>query len=170
MKTIELLRHAKSSWKYPHLSDHQRPLKSRGRNDCSLMAAVMIDSGCRFINCHSSSATRAIETIDRVLAAAGHDNVVVTEHDDLYCFDTESLVRWLQRQSDDDESVLITGHNPGLTLLAHWLCREVDIPGHMPTCSYLRIECDVESWAELSSACGRMVDFQSPKMNRQSSA
>lgn len=149
MKTIHLLRHAKSSWNDPSLEDESRPLNSRGRKNTQLMARPIFESGCEFENLYVSAAQRAKETIER-LAAALPLEVCWQLTPTLYTFSELDLLQFIGTLNDVDSQVMLVGHNPGLTSLANLLGdQEID---NIPTCGYVRILIETHSWAWISSS------------------
>jgi phosphohistidine phosphatase len=117
MPTIHLMRHAKSSWDDPDLSDHDRPLANRGRKAARRMAAYLEQRGVHAQLILCSSAVRARQTCDAV-AAAGDGTSDVLIEDGLYGADAGELLQRLQRLPESVREVLVIGHNPGLQDLA----------------------------------------------------
>ena len=162
MKTLHLLRHAKSSWKQPLLDDEQRPLKKRGRADARLVAQAMTASGWSAEHVFCSSAQRARQTIAEVLAALDVDAGGVSYHEALYTFDHRSLLGWLV--SRDEEVLTIVGHNPALHELVEWFAATT--LEKFPTAAYCRLEVDVDNWREFSRGSGHITQLVFPKQLR----
>jgi phosphohistidine phosphatase len=128
LKTLYLLRHAKSSWDDPSLADHDRPLAARGRKAASRMAVHMRQAKVRPDLVLCSSATRAVQTYELIASALGSTTEVLVE-DDLYgAGDAELLIR-LNGVADAVGAALLIGHNPGLQDLALALAGDGDTPG-----------------------------------------
>lgn len=161
-KTLHLIRHAKSSWKNPELTDIERPLNKRGKRECQLMAKPIAESGCRFEYVFCSPAKRARKTIKRIYKAL--DNVAPAWQIDaaLYAFNYEDLLNWCRQLDDALESVLIVGHNPALTDLCQYLVSNVEVD-NIPTCAYVRLELACNNWASIDKNCARLVQFVKPK-------
>src|ERR1700742_1748644 len=114
MKTLFLLRHAKSSWDNPGLADFDRPLNDRGFAAAPLMGRVLSIKGYRPALIISSPAERAKTTAILVKAAAGFDCPL--EYDDrVYEASPQKLQKVISKVSDEKESVMVAGHNPGVT-------------------------------------------------------
>jgi len=110
MRTLYVLRHAKSSWGDPSLPDHERPLAPRGREACAALRRHCDEAGIRPRVVLCSSARRARETLDELARALGDPDVLVEEG--LYHASREDLLARLRLVAED--SALLVGHNPGL--------------------------------------------------------
>ena len=116
MKTIHLLRHAKSSWKDTALSDHDRPLAKRGRAAAKTVAAYLKRRGIVPDLVICSTATRARQTFKPIAKAIKPAEVVL--EDRIYAVPERQLLRYLRVMPERTGSVLLIGHNPGLHALA----------------------------------------------------
>lgn len=116
MRQLMLLRHAKSSWDDPRLSDHARPLNTRGRRAAATMAAAMRDLGLSPDVVLVSSARRALQTLEALSPLEG--GPIVEPMDDLYLAPWERLLDVVRAAPETARSVLLIGHNPGLHELA----------------------------------------------------
>lgn len=161
MKTLHLLRHAKSSWDHQGLSDKERPLNERGVRDCAEMGPAIYKSGYRFAHVFCSAGKRAQETIELISDAISEMEISWQVDEELYTFSAENLLDWCREVDDALDEVMIVGHNPALSdLCAELSGRYVD---HLPTCAYVKIENAVASWGELGRRSGTIVKFISPK-------
>jgi len=111
-RTLYVLRHAKSSWDDPALSDHERPLAPRGRRAAKRIAKHVRRSEIEPEVVLCSTATRARETLDLLRPALRSPTVLL--EDELYAASAQALLARLRRVPDDVGSVLLIGHNPGL--------------------------------------------------------
>jgi phosphohistidine phosphatase len=164
-RLITLVRHAKSDWGHPELSDFDRPLNTRGRRDAPFMGARLVeklDELCTHFDLMlASPANRAITTA-RVVADAIHYPPDDIETDsDLYLASATELLNILQSVDDDIHHIALVSHNPGLTTLANSLGSQ-HIP-NLPTCGIMIIEADIRSWKKLGPGSGRTIDFLYPK-------
>lgn len=116
MKTLFLLRHAKSSWKNPSLSDYDLPLNKRGKNDALLIAKLLKRKGINIDFIISSGAKRAIET---AFFFAGELYLEPKVLVDLYLASSRTIIRIIDDVDDKTNSILIVGHNPGITDLVN---------------------------------------------------
>jgi len=148
MKSLLLLRHAKSSWKDPNLADHERPLKGRGRRAAALIGRFIAANNLRPDLVLSSTAVRARETVDIVLES-GQFVIEVAYDDRLYLADPATLMDTVAQLDSGKQQVLMVGHNPGLEEL---LFRLTGIRESMPTASLAQILLDIEEWGD---ACAK---------------
>jgi phosphohistidine phosphatase len=113
MRQLLLLRHAKSSWDDPALSDHARPLNTRGRRAAAAMAQAIRDLDLSPEVVLVSSARRTLQTLEalRPLLEAG---TLVEPLDAIYLAPWQGLLSAVQRAPDTARSVMVVGHNPGL--------------------------------------------------------
>jgi phosphohistidine phosphatase len=147
MKSLLLLRHAKSSWKDPNLADQERPLKGRGRRAAALIGRFMAANNLRPDLVLSSTAVRARETVELVLEATQF--LVEVEYDDrLYLADSATLMGFVAHLDAGKQQVLLVGHNPGLEEL---LFRLTGIRESMPTASLAQILLETEEWSDVSA-------------------
>jgi phosphohistidine phosphatase len=116
MRQLLLLRHAKSSWDDPRLSDHARPLNARGRRAAGAMADAMRELGLAPDLVLVSSARRTLQTLEALAPLDG--NPLVEPMDDLYLAPWQRLMEALHKVPETVRSALLIGHNPGLHDLA----------------------------------------------------
>ena len=161
MKTLHLIRHAKSSWKDPGLTDIERPLNGRGRRACGSMAQHIVEAGCDFEVVFCSPAQRAVETITRLAEALEEVEVEPQLDRRLYTFDSRALLQWCQTLPETFANVVLVGHNPAITELTNALCH-TDLE-NVPTCGYVQIGVNDTSWSELEPGDGILNRFLYPK-------
>ncbi|MBC5774284.1 histidine phosphatase family protein [Pontibacter sp. KCTC 32443] len=161
MKTLYILRHAKSSWEFEELSDHDRPLNKRGRNDASLMGRELSSRGVLPSLIVSSPAVRAISTATLIGKELGYDpdDIVIDER--IYGADKNLLLEVVQETPVEAESMMIIGHNDALTEFANMLSSEV--VGIIPTAGVVALNFDCESWYEISRDNAEFLFFDFPK-------
>jgi phosphohistidine phosphatase len=160
MKTLYLLRHAKSSWDDTSLPDRDRPLEARGERDAAKMSKRWSQQHGKPDLIVSSPAIRALETAK--VAAAGLDykikNIMV--NDRLYAATVDGLITVIETLDDELERVMLVGHNPGFTELAHHFDDGIT---RMPTCALVEFRFDVKSWSGIGQAKPALTIFDSPK-------
>ena len=159
MRTLYLLRHAKSSWKDDSLRDFDRPLKGRGRKAAEQMGQVLGEEKLKSPLVISSPAVRARETTDLVLESAGF-KVKPQFEDRIYEANVRTLLEVVESIPDSADTAIMVGHNPGFENLLSYLTGD---NRHMPTCALAKIEFDVASWSEVSEESGRLEMFVTPK-------
>lgn len=164
MKTLLILRHAKSSWDNPNLTDHDRPLKDRGKRDAPRMGDLIRQRDLVPELLISSTAKRACQTAELVAdACAYEEDLIATRF--FYPGDVEDYIEVLQRipgdYGHDYERVMVVGHNPGLESLLYHLTGEWE---RMPTAALAEVRLPLTSWAELTMLTeGELVNLWEPK-------
>lgn len=165
MKTLHLIRHAKSSWKDESLADIDRPLAPRGIRACAVMGPEIVKSGCDFSNVFTSPATRARETIERISGNLKGFSFTWTVAEKLYTFSARDLLAFCRDDlpANIDQAVIV-GHNPAF----HNFCNQMaDTPiEKLPTCAYARLELDADAWDVIGPGRMRLTALLTPKMFR----
>lgn len=161
MKTLLVLRHAKSSWDDPALEDHQRPLNGRGRRDAPRMGDLLRAEQLVPTVIITSDAVRAHATARAVAQAANYSGRIVVDPR-LYHADPEDILTVLQTISDPNaRTVMIVGHNPGLENLIEQLTGESQ---PMPTAALAHLVLPLKSWRDLdASTRATLIDVWRPK-------
>ncbi len=161
MKTLFVIRHAKSSWKDATLQDFDRPLNARGKKDASDMAKRLIDQHFQIDMFVSSPAKRAKSTallFCRQFHYSTHRLLLVR---DLYDAEAETLLHSVSGLDPALQCVALVGHNPGLTTFANSLTAvHVD---NMPTCSVFAVTCEVQDWKAFAHSPKQFLFFDYPK-------
>jgi phosphohistidine phosphatase len=161
MKTLLILRHAKSSWKFPDLSDHDRPLNRRGKRDAPRMGKALKERELVPDLVISSTATRAKDTASAVAKHSGYKGKRI-RFESLYAAEPGAYLAVLRELTDNYQRVLIVGHNPGVEELIELLTGEIHI---VPTCTLAQIEFDIEKWSDMLRRLtdrGRLVEILKP--------
>ena len=160
MKTILLLRHAKSSWKDAGLTDHARPLNKRGLRDAPRMGRLIAEQSLTPDLIVSSSAVRAVLTA-RAVSEAIDGLAPLVEEDGLYLASPDSYIDAARYLEESFQRILFVGHNPGISHLLHMLTGNDTV---MPTAALAQIELPIDQWKRLSSQTeGRLVALWRPK-------
>ncbi len=144
MKTLTLLRHAKSSWKNPGLIDHDRPLNKRGKRDLPVMGERMQAAGIRPSLILSSTAVRAWRTAKGIAKEISYPKEFLQREQRLYHAGVDRILDVLAQQDDAFNSIMIVGHNPGLTDFANYLVP--DLTRNIPTCGFVSVTIDTKDW------------------------
>jgi phosphohistidine phosphatase len=160
MKTLLLMRHTKSSWKDDKLSDHERPLKKRGKKDAKLIAKVIKKNDLVPDLILSSSATRAKDTVE-VLADALKYKGKTKFIDKLYMGEPQDFIDALHEVDNKNNIVLVVGHNPGLE--AYLQIIDGDIQA-VPTGGLGYLVLVLDDWKDISlETMGDLIGFWRPK-------
>lgn len=161
MKTVYLIRHAKSSWSDSSLRDIDRPLNKRGYRDAPFMAKLLRGHGVEPDLIISSPANRARTTAGYFAEELGIDKKAIDLRQEIYEAYARDIIEMIQSLPDTANTVLIFGHNPCFTSVANTFSKEY-IP-NIPTCGITKIEADVASWSEFDERRAKLTDFYYPK-------
>jgi len=159
MKTIFLLRHAKSSWDDASLADFDRPLNERGINTAPFMGEVMARRGYAPSVVVSSPAVRAARTATLVKDASGF-NAEIRFDDRVYEASPNTLRQAVSELDDSFGSAMVVGHNPGMEGFIRYLTGDLE---PMPTAALAVIELNIDSWSEINSNTGKLAEIIRPK-------
>ena len=160
MKTLLILRHAKSSWKQPGLADHDRPLNRRGNRDAPRVGLLLRRHALTPDLIVSSTAERARATAAQVAEGSGCGCPVELDRQ-LYLAGPEAIVDVVRSLGGEASRVLVVGHNPGLQELVARLTGRDEV---LPTAALAQIELPIAEWAELRAfPRGRLVGLWRPK-------
>jgi len=159
MKTIFLLRHAKSSWENSDLSDFDRPLNQRGLETAPFMGEIIFKNQFQIDLIVSSPATRARQTAILVKEAAKINGEI--EYDDgIYEASPPRLVKVLSEIAEKYQSAMLVGHNPGMEGLVKFLAGEIQ---PMPTAALAVINLKIDKWNEINADCGTLRTLLRPR-------
>ncbi len=160
MKTLLIVRHAKSSWKDREKSDHDRSLNKRGKRDAPRMGRLVAERGLCPDRIISSTAKRARVTADAVAAQAGYRDAVQLERR-LYLASPAEIIGVIRETGGKAASIMIVGHNPGLEEL---LARFGGVGEPLPTAALAEIHLDIAAWKELTlRSPGRLANIWRPR-------
>lgn len=160
MKTLLLVRHAKSTHDDPRLSDHDRPLNERGQREAPLVGEYLRDRDLVPDCVLSSTAQRAKETARRLTEACGFAGELDLRRE-LYLAVPDNFVRVLRSLTDAPRCVAVVAHNPGLEQFVAQLTGEHPT---MPTSAVAEIQLDLDDWSTLlPGTAGELVSLWRPK-------
>jgi len=160
MKTLLILRHAKSSWESTDLSDHDRPLNDRGKRDAPQIGRKLLKEGLIPQVIISSSATRARSTAEKVAKSCRYEGEILVDSS-LYGSGYTAYLNVLQGQHDRYDIVMLVGHNPHTEELLEILTRKMV---NMPTCTVAWVRLYISKWKELNiQPKGELVNVWRPK-------
>ena len=160
MKTLFLVRHAKSSWDDNTLPDKDRPLNDRGKRDAPKMGKRLAKRDVKPELILSSPAMRAIATAEIIARKLDYKLKEIVVDDRLYPGDADEMLTVIHRFDDELECVMLFGHNPALTELAHRLSRDVV---HMPTCAVAKFKFTAKSWSSVGKSKLAKVTLDYPR-------
>ena len=160
MKKIFLVRHAKSYWGDQSLSDFDRPLNKRGKSDAPLMGKILKGKRVKPDLIISSPAKRAKKTAMVIADKICFPENKISFNEELYEASTNDILRVLKKIDEGHKSVMLFGHNPGLTLLNNFISDNyID---NIPTCGVVALEFD-KNWKELDKSSCTQLFFEYPK-------
>lgn len=155
-----ILRHAKSSWEFEQLSDHDRPLNNRGRRDAPLMGRKLLKEQLVPQIIISSSAVRAHSTAKKVAKACGYEDEILI-NPALYGSGYSDYLNVLTNQEDKHDIIMLVGHNPISEQLVEVLTGEIVT---MPTCAIACISLPITSWKQIiAKTKGQLLNLWRPK-------
>jgi len=164
MKTLTIVRHAKSSWDHPGLNDRERPLNKRGEHDAPLMGQRVMEHGIRPSLIISSPATRAWETARIIAAAISYPLEFLQREKSLYHASVDTLLNVIVAQDSGFNSLMIVGHNPGLTDFANYL--SPGLTNNLPTAGVVSVEIDQDDWDLFARPATELLLYDYPKKHR----
>jgi phosphohistidine phosphatase len=169
MKTLYLLRHAKSDWSEPGLGDFDRPLAPRGTKAAPRMGKAIRKKGLIPAVVLCSEARRALETWS-LIEPELRTSVPVKALRSLYLAPPSKLLAAIRRISDEHASAMVIGHNPGMESLAAGLAGPRSDPDALrrmrnkfPTAALAVFDFDTERWADIGPGQGRLTAFLAPR-------
>ncbi len=163
MKTLYLIRHAKSDWAISHLSDIDRPLNERGYADAQKMSLILKEKQIVPDLIISSPAVRAISTALIFCRALNYDPKSILLNKNLYDTSVKDYLKCISETDDKYPILFLFGHNPIISNTANVLCNA--IPQEMPTCCISGIGADIGSWKQIDKSVHPLTYFDFPKKN-----
>jgi phosphohistidine phosphatase len=165
MKTLGLLRHAKSDWDDVSLRDYERGLNDRGRRAAAVMGGHIREHGVAWERLLASPAERVRRTLD-----ATRLRIPTTWDERLYLADSDALIELLRSIDNDPAAVLMAGHNPGLQeLIFDLVATEHEnalfgqVAEKFPTAAFAVLDLAIDRWAECAPGCGTLVHLARPR-------
>ena len=160
MKTLYLVRHAKSSWANAQTGDFDRPLNERGLQSAPLMAALLKEKKVIPELIITSPANRALTTAEIFCDILEYPKELIQQRVEIYEGGTGNLLNIVQQLPDSSKTVLLFGHNPTMTDFSNLLTgNHID---NMVTCGVVRIDMAVKSWKDAARHTGKLVWYKFP--------
>lgn len=159
MKTIYIIRHAKSSWKDTSASDFDRPLNKRGKADAPFMGKLLKEKNINPDVIISSPALRAKKTAKAIAKEVGFSHSIVYE-EELYASGASILLRTIKKLKNKENTAFLISHNPGINMLVD---RLVGYTENVPTCGILKIDFYCDKWGEISAKNADLAFIEYPK-------
>ncbi|MCX7728886.1 MAG: histidine phosphatase family protein [Bacteroidia bacterium] len=159
MKTLILIRHAKSDWGYDFLKDIDRPLNERGFRDAYMQSKWYKDNYPLPQSIYTSPAIRAISTALIFARTLQYDEQKIVIRHGIYEATTDNFLSNIQSLSDHIETAMFFGHNPTITNLFNLLSNDVFID-NIPTCGIMKLEFNIPSWKEVGQAKAGKTEYK----------
>ena len=144
MKILTLVRHAKSSWSDSDLEDHERPLNRRGQRDAPEMAGRINEAGIRPSLILCSTSVRTWTTAKIIAKEISYPPEFLQREAELYLAGLNTFLDVVGEQDEGFNSIMIVGHNPGLTDFANYL--QPGLTHNVPTCAVISVSIDSKNW------------------------
>ncbi|MDH3576925.1 MAG: histidine phosphatase family protein [Gammaproteobacteria bacterium] len=161
MKTLTLVRHAKSSWSDTHLSDRKRPLNKRGKRDAPAMGKRILKHGIRPSLIMSSPARRAWSTAKQIAAEISYPIEFLQREDSLYLASLDEILGVIVAQDNRFNNMMIVGHNPGMTDFANFL--SPGLTNNLPTAGVVSVQIDQDDWNLYEQPKTELLVYDYPK-------
>ena len=162
MKSLYIVRHAKSSWEFPQLSDEERPLLEKGVRRTKKVIKYLVEKNTKIDLIVSSYAVRALETARLIADGLGYSRENIKVTGDLYHAGSDEILDYLFGVPDEVDSVMIVGHNPGFSRFARDFDR--NSPDWLPTSGIVGIHFDTGKWNEILDVEHKTAFIVYPKM------
>lgn len=164
MKTLYLIRHAKSSWDDPYQKDLERPLNKRGLRDAPAMGKKLKEKEIHPDLMLTSPAQRALTTCKLIADIIGYspDNISIDKN--LYHASEDQILSVVHKLNDKNDEVIIFSHNPGITDFVNNLAADPPITDNIPTCGVVAFKISIDSWKDVSWKKGELKFFDYPKL------
>ena len=164
MKTLIIIRHAKSSWANIGEADFDRPLNERGKKDAPEMAEKLLAANIKIDAFVSSPAKRAKKTCKAFMEMYNVERENIILIDELYNAQVATFYQVVSSLKNDYNNVAMFSHNPGISEFANSLCNGVDIDD-MPTCAVFAVQINIDDWKDFESAEKKFLFFKYPKQD-----
>lgn len=163
MKTLYLIRHAKSSWDNPGQDDVDRPLNDRGKRDAPRMGKRLKEKEIYPQVIFCSHAKRAKSTARKIAKVIGYkkENIIINKH--LYHASEDVLMSAVQNIDNDVKVAFLVGHNPGLTDFINSIRNDEFVLDNLPTCGVVAFTFETNNWKDVNWGKGEQLFYDFPK-------
>jgi phosphohistidine phosphatase len=163
VKTLFIIRHAKSSWDFSNVDDFERPLNERGKRDAPRMGKRLKEKDIQPDQMISSPAKRAFSTAKKIAKVLKFPEDKIKTDRRLYHADEETILTVVREIKDKANIAMVFGHNPGLTEFVNSLLQGNQDIDNVPTCGVVAFQFDTETWRSVDWGKGKMWFFDYPK-------
>jgi len=158
------MRHAKSSWDFEDLSDHDRPLDNRGRKDAPLMGRELVSREITIDLLMSSTAVRALTTASLIARELEYETDKIALEEQIYKADKQELLEIINGIPNQFDNVMLIGHNNTITELANLL--SPDLIPEIPTAGVVALSFECTTWGEIAKENATLLFFDYPKNHK----
>lgn len=162
MKTLILVRHAKSDWKDIELSDFDRPLSKRGLSDAPMMGNILKEKNIKPDIVYASSANRAQTTAKLLTKKLGYLEEDIHLDRNIYSDGPNYIMNMVSKLDNNINTIMLFGHNPDFTYMSSFLSGKHF--SNVPTCGVVCIDFEIDSWKEVKNVNGNIRFFEYPKL------
>ena len=162
MKTLFIIRHAKSSWEDPQLADIDRPLNKRGLRDAPFMAKMLKARAVQANKIITSPANRAYTTATYFANEMNINKLDIVVKNEMYHAYPRDILKIVNEFGGYANTLMVFGHNPGFTSLANLFSE--DYIANVPTCGIVEISSSTSKWKSFTPENSKRVNFYYPKM------
>lgn len=163
LKNLYVIRHAKSSWDDSDLPDSERPLNERGKRDAPRMGKRLKERDVHPDLIISSPANRALATAMAIADILNYRRNLIVQEKKLYHASEDQILSIIRKTDDRHRTVLLFGHNPGLTDFVNALSADDPVTDNVPTCGVVAFEANIVSWNDLRFEEARLLFFDYPR-------
>jgi phosphohistidine phosphatase len=163
MKTLYIIRHAKSSWDDPIADDFNRPLNDRGKRDAPRMGRRLKEKEITPDLLITSPAKRALATCHAIAEILQFPAQNIRLEKALYHANSDEILKIIHSVDDKHDVIFLFGHNPGLTDFANELRDDKKFIDNIPTCGVVAFNCNAKRWKEIQFGKARLIFFDFPK-------
>ena len=161
MKNVYFIRHAKSSWESPSLSDIETPLNPRGQRDAPFMAKMLKNKNVQADLIITSPANRALTTAKYFATEMNLSSEKIDIKNVIYGAYPEDVISLIKNLDDSINTIMVFGHNPTFTSLVNRFTE--DYIANIPTCGIVKVNADINSWSKFGEANAELTEFYYPK-------
>ena len=161
------MRHAKSSWDFPNLDDHDRPLNKRGVNSAKLICEFFIKKKIKFDLVYCSSSKRTIQTLNILSKKINFKKIIHKKA--LYHASADEIIHILKQTGDNYKTLLLINHEPSMSELISQIClneksdQMQNLKRKFPTAAVAEVNFNFNDWEKLSKVKGKLISFIKPK-------
>ena len=167
MFKLYAMRHAKSSWDFPDLDDHDRPLNKRGVNSAKLICEFFIKKKLKIDLVYCSSSKRTIQTLNILSEKISFKKIIKKKA--LYHASEDEIIHILKQTVDNYKTLLLINHEPSISELINRICLKENsdqfenLKRKFPTAAVAEVSFNFNDWKKLSKVKGKLISFIKPK-------